>query len=72
MDPEIIRDFLSKGSPNEIQEFVETYLQGIREPLKSRMFRDYVVLNIRFTVTAYVQSLGASREAYEERLENGI
>ena len=68
MDPEIIRDFLSKGSPNEIQEFVETYLQGIREPLKSRMFRDYVVLNIRFTVTAYVQSLGASREAYEERL----
>lgn len=31
MDPEIIRDFLSKGSPNEIQEFVESYLQGIRE-----------------------------------------
>lgn len=69
MDPEIIRDFLEQGSFREIREFVESYLQGIREALKSRMFRDYVVLNIRFTVTAYVQSLGASREEYEEKLE---
>lgn len=69
MDPEIIRDFLEQGSLREVREFVESYLQGIREALKSRMFRDYVVLNIRFTVTAYVQALGASREEYEETLE---
>lgn len=70
MDPEIIRDFLSRGSSTEIQEFVESYLYNIREALESRMFRDYVVLNIRFTITAYVESIGGTREEYKERLEN--
>ena len=70
MDPEIIRDFLSRGSSVEIPEFVESYLYNIRDALESRMFRDYVVLNIRFTITAYVESLGSTQEEYKERLEN--
>lgn len=69
MDPEIIQDFLARGSSSEIHDFVESYLKGIRETLKSRMFRDYVVLNIRFTTIAYMKSLGITQEAYLERLE---
>ena len=32
------------------------------------MFRAYVVLNIRFTTIAYVESLGASKEEYMEKI----
>jgi len=68
MAPEIIRDFLSRGSSSEIHNFVESYLQSIREALESKMFRDYVVLNIRFTIMAYIESIGASREEYENEV----
>lgn len=70
MDPEIIRDFLSRGSDSEIDDFVESYLCGIQEPMKSTMFRDYVVLNLRFTTISYIESLGATQEEYMERLKN--
>lgn len=59
MDPEIIRDFLSRGSSSEIHNFVESYLAHIREALNSKMFRDYVVLNIRFATISYIESLGS-------------
>ena len=61
MDPEIIRDFLVRGSIGEIQEFAESYLMNIREALKSRMFRDYVIMNIRFAVLGFVDSLAGAR-----------
>ena len=55
MDPEIIKDFLHSGSKNEVSDFVEGYLGKITDALDSRMFRDYVTLNIRFTVLAYIR-----------------
>ena len=70
MDPEIIRDFLIKGSPSEINDFVDTYLQSIHETLASRMFRNYVVLNIRFAVTAFLESLGVAKEEYMNITKN--
>lgn len=70
--PEIIRDFLSRGNSSEIHDFVESYVQGIREALESRMFRDYVVLNIRFTVIAFIESIGAAQEDFEKETDNGI
>lgn len=70
MDPEIIRDFLIRGSKSEINDFVDTYLQSIRDPLASRMFRNYVILNIRFTIIAYLESLGATRVEYSDISEN--
>ncbi|MFR1727093.1 response regulator [[Clostridium] hylemonae] len=72
MAPEIIRDFLSRGSSSEIHDFVESYLQSIREALESRMFRDYVVLNIRFTVMAYMESIGAEQEEYVEEMDHKL
>lgn len=72
MDPEIIKDFLQRGNSNEIHDFVDGYLSGIKKALESRMFRDYVVLNLRFTVMAYLQSMGVSQEMVEERLQYDI
>lgn len=68
MAQEVIRDFLEHGNESEIHDFVESYLQSISRALKSRMFRAYVVLNIRFTTIAYVESLGASKEEYMEKI----
>lgn len=68
MAQEVIRDFLEHGNESEIHDFVESYLQSISKALKSRMFRAYVVLNIRFTTIAYVESLGASKEEYMEKI----
>lgn len=68
MDPWIIKDFLSRGSASEIEDFVVSYLLNIKEALRSKMFRDYVVLNIRFTVVAYVESLGISQEQFLSQL----
>lgn len=69
MDPEIIKDFLHSGSKSEVQDFVEGYLGKITEALDSRMFRDYVTLNIRFTVLAYIDSLGLVHQESKKRME---
>lgn len=60
MSPDVILDFLARGSQAEIYNFVESYLESVQEAMKSRMFREYVVLNIRFTVLSYVESVGGS------------
>lgn len=72
MDPEIIRDFLVRGGDKEIHGFVEAYLRNIQSALKSRMFRNYVVLNIRFAVVAYLESIGAKQETYFEEMEQAV
>ena len=69
MDPDIIRDFLNRGNKEEVSDFVQSYLQGIGEALNSRMFRDYVILNVRFTVLSYVESFGYSQEELEKEME---
>lgn len=70
MAPEIIQDFLAKGSRNEVYDFVESYLQNIIEAMNSAMFRDYIVLNIRFAILAFVDSIGAEKKDFEERIGN--
>ena len=72
MDPEIIRDFLARGGEKEIHDFVEAYLENIRNALKSRMFRSYVILNIRFAVVAFLESISAEQAEYLEEIENAV
>lgn len=62
VDPEIIKSFLSKGSQDEISDFVEGYLQSLNEVLKSKLFRDYLLLSVRFTTLSYIESIGCSQE----------
>lgn len=66
MNPEIIQDFLSRGSRLEIADFVETYLNSIEDALKSMMFRNYIILNIRFSVESYLESLGIEKAEYSD------
>ncbi len=70
MDPEIIKDFLARGDCSEIHDFVESYLISIKEALLSRMFRDYVVLNVRFAAMAYLETIGVSQEEFVGQINN--
>ena len=72
MDPEIIRDFLARGEDKEIHDFVESYLHNIQSALKSRMFRSYVILNIRFAIVAFLESIGAEQKEYQEEIEQAV
>lgn len=67
IDPEIIKGFLNKGEMDEADDFVTNYLTNLAEPMKSRMFMNYLVLNIRFTVLAFIESLGINQDEFMER-----
>ncbi|MCI8523331.1 MAG: response regulator transcription factor [Lachnospiraceae bacterium] len=71
MDPELIRDFLLRGSREDIPEFVDSYLLAIREALQSRMFQNYLVLHVHFVTLAYVESIGGDKEEFMESAGDG-
>ena len=62
VDPEIIKNFLMRGQLEEIEDFVDGYLESQKTALQSRMFRDYLVLSIRFTTIAFVEKLGYTQQ----------
>lgn len=64
VDPEIIRGFLNNGQRTEVDEFVSSYMQGLGNAVVSRLFRDYLLLNIQFTAQAFVGALGFSQEEF--------
>ncbi len=68
-DPEIIKNFLMRGQVEEIEDFVDGYLEGQSKALQSRMFRDYLTLSIRFTTIAFVVKLGYREEDLLEGME---
>ena len=70
MDPEVIRDFLSKGNENEIHDFVSSYLANIRNALKSMMFRGYVFFNIRVAVVTFLDAIRAEQAEYREEIQH--
>lgn len=66
-DPEIIKNFLMRGQIEEIEDFVDGYLKSQEKALQSKLFRDYLMLSIRFTTISFVEKLGYSQD---ELLEN--
>lgn len=68
IDPEIIKDFLRYGNSQEIHEFVESYLAHLQDAMKSEMFRTYILLSIRFTTLAYLDSMGNVSEEDRGRI----
>lgn len=64
VDPDVIKEFLSTGRSDEIEDFAQSYLQSIQEAMHSRLFRNYLMLSIRFTTLSYVESLGCSQEEF--------
>lgn len=62
MSPEILQNFLKNGAPEETEGFVQQYLDSIgREALDSMLFSQYVMLNVRFTAAAFVESLNCEQ-----------
>ncbi len=64
INPELIRSFLLNGQQNEVKEFVANFVSGISQALKSKLFWDYLLLNVRFTTLSYVESLGITQEEF--------
>ena len=59
LNPAILQKFLSSGLAEEVEGFVRDYINAIgQEPMGSLVFRNYVVLNVRFSVLSFLKKLG--------------
>lgn len=66
MNTEVIHTFLGNGLLEETRSFVEDYFSMIGvSALESRMFRQYVILNIHFCTVSFIQKLGYGKEALQ-------
>jgi two-component system response regulator YesN len=69
INTEIILDFLSHALEEEVSNFVNNYFKMIgEEAVKSRIFRQYILLNVHFTTVSFIQKLGFSKEELEHYL----
>ena len=69
VNPAIFQNFLCNALENEVEEFVDNYLQMVGESaLKSKMFRQYILLNIHFCIVSFLQKLGYEKEAADNSL----
>ncbi len=63
LNPAILQKFLGSGLLEETGEFVKNYFRAIgTEPMQSLVFRNYVVLNVRFSVLSFLKKLDAKLE----------
>lgn len=66
LNPAILQKFLSNGIQEEIESFVKDYFYAIgQEPMESLVFRNYVILNVRFSVITFLKGLGCDTEGME-------
>lgn len=64
MDQRIVEKFLISGLPDELTAFVGDYFRSIgTAAVQSLIFRQYVVLNINFTVKAFLEKYGYTKES---------
>lgn len=68
LDPGIVRGFLQSGLVEELEDFVEEYVGGLYDATGSKMFCQYLILNVRFTVIAFLESLGLAQESFLDEL----
>ena len=72
VDPVIISSFLENGQKDETEEFTTGYLSTLQDVLKSKMFRGYLMLSIRFNVISFVKKFGVSQEEFLRSLPGEI
>ena len=66
LNPAILQKFLSNGIQEETENFVKDYFYAIgQEPMESLAFRNYVILNVRFSVITFLKGLGCDTEGME-------
>ena len=66
LNPAILQKFLSNGLQEETENFVKDYFYAIgQEPMESLVFRNYVILNVRFSVLSFLKVLGCNTDEIE-------
>lgn len=66
LNPAILQKFLSDGLQEETENFVKDYFYAIgQEPMESLVFRNYVILNVRFSVISFIKGLGCDTNEME-------
>ncbi|MCM1144433.1 MAG: response regulator [Blautia sp.] len=69
INSDLLKVFLANGQQEEIKDFVGNFLGGIEKALQSRMFWDYILLDVRFTALTFVQNLGVSQTEFLQSIE---
>lgn len=68
LNPAILERFLGSGLLDETEDFVRDYFQAIgHEAMESLVFRNYVILNVRFSVLGFLKKLGCEAKELEEQ-----
>lgn len=69
VDPARVLNFLKSALPEEVDNYVSEYLGSIGpEAMESLLFCQYVMLHVRFTSTAFIESLGLPKEEFLDSL----
>ena len=67
LNPAILQKFLSNGLLEETENFVKDYFYAIgQEPLESLVFRNYVTLNVHFSVMSFLKEIGCDTRTLEQ------
>ena len=67
LNPAILQKFLSNGLLEETENFVKDYFYAIgQDPLESLVFRNYVTLNVRFSVMSFLKEIGCDTRTLEQ------
>ncbi|MBO5372451.1 MAG: response regulator [Lachnospiraceae bacterium] len=67
---ESIYNFLYNALEDEVDSFVKNYIQMIgREALRSKMFQQYILLNLHFCLSSFAEKLGYDKSEIEEYLK---
>lgn len=78
VDQRIVERFLASGLQEEIHDFIRSYMFSAGgDAAQSLIFRQYIVLNMRFTINAFLEKMGYSkkdinRETKEERMQEAF
>ena len=64
LDRKIVLNFLRSGSSSEIEHFAEDFFASLgEENVSSLLFRQYIVMDLYFTVASFLESVGLSKDA---------
>ena len=67
---EIIYNFLFNALDEEVDSFVKNYLQMIGgEAMRSKMFQQYILLNLHFCLTSFAEKLGYDKTEIDDSLQ---
>ncbi len=64
LHPSVITGVLENATAREISGFVEEYIHNIAEALGSNPFCQYLMLNVQFAATSFLQDLGISQKEF--------